>query len=165
MKIKFFCIFAVILTLSGCFKDEEYDTQLIVRPSIQYISGGDFSPYTECVAYAFVADTANWEFLSWEDARDGVMSSKTNSSDKRAPIATATSYEEEGLDEGSMLKMQVQRETALIVVANTIEETYAYKIYTVGLNLSKSYIYTLFRDWKTEDYTENYWEYFVPVTE
>ncbi len=163
MKIRFFCIFALLLTLSSCFKDEEYDTQLIVRPSIQYITGGEFSPYTGCVAYAFAADTANWEILSWEDARDGVLSRKGDSSDKRAPIATAVSYEEEGLDAGSMLKMQVNRETALIVVANTIDETYAYKIYTVGLNLSKTYVYTLFRSWKTEDYKESYWEYIVPT--
>ncbi len=161
MIIKRVYVFALLLVLSACFKDEEYDTQLILMPSIQDASGGDYLPYAGCVAYAFVADTAVWEIRSLADALAGVMTLREDSDITMQPIASAVGYEEDGLDVGTMLSMQVEAEKPIIVIANDSEGIYAWRFFSVGLNLSKTYLDVIFRSWKTADYTENSWNYFI----
>ncbi|MFI3292989.1 MAG: hypothetical protein SNI70_05675 [Rikenellaceae bacterium] len=149
----------LVVTLSSCFKDEEYSTKMVVRPYVQAVSGGDFVGYEDCVAYAFDADTAEWEVLSWIDARNGVLTSKEDPSKTLAPIAVAQSYTEEGLED-TMLSMQVNEQSVMVVVAHTTTEDYGYRLYDVGLNLSTTYVTARFRTWKEGEYTESYWIYY-----
>ncbi|MFI3282446.1 MAG: hypothetical protein SNG10_02820 [Rikenellaceae bacterium] len=149
------------LTLWSCFKDESYDTILVVRPQVQDSSSGDFVSYEDCVAYAFNADTASWEIASWADAKAGILTSKVDANTTQLPFAVGESYVEDSLED-TMLAMRIARESALIVVAHNTTENYGYRIYDVGLNLDKTYIYARFRPWKEGEYTESYWTYFAP---
>ncbi len=161
MKRLFSCII-IFTSLSGCFKEEEYNTKLVLRPAMQDVSGADFAPLSECVAYAFVADTTQWEFTSWQDAVEGVMRNKEVYNTTLSPFATAESYEEVGLDEGSMLSMRIAKETALIVVAHTTTENYAWTIYSLGMNVETTYLYVPFRFWKEGEYTQSSWQLYAP---
>ncbi len=151
----------LLSSLWSCFKDEEYNTEFVLRPMIQTVSGGDFVGYEDCVAYAFDADTAQWEILSWEDARSGVLTSREDPAVTKLPFAVAKSYVEDSLED-TMLSMRLDCESAMIVVAHNTTENYGYRLYDVGLNLSTTYAYARFRTWKEGEYTESYWIYYAP---
>ncbi len=155
----------LICALSGCFKEENYDTRLVLRPAVQLTSSDTFTPLGECVAYAFKADTAQWEIASWEDARNGVMRSRSDQNKTLEPFAVATDYQQEGLDEGTMLAMQLSHAKALIVVAHTSTENYAWTIYDVGINIPTTYIHVPFRFWKEGEFKQGKWLFFAPTIE
>ncbi len=162
---RFYIYILVVVLFCGCFADEEFGTEIVLRPTVQLESGGDFVEYADCVVYAFDADTTAWELLSWEDARDGVLSSKIDATAKLLPFAQAQSYLEEGLDD-IRLSMWVESSSVMIVTANSVSENYGYTIYSVGLNLSKTYIDApRFRTWKSGEYTEGNWLYYAPESE
>lgn len=151
----------LLASLWSCFKDEEYNTNLVLRPMIQTVSGGDFVGYEDCVAYAFDADTAQWELLSWDDARNGVLRSKEDSTLTMLPFAVAQSYTEDELED-TMLSMRLACQSAMIVVAHNTTENYGYRLYSVGLNIETTYAYVRFRTWKEGEYTESNWIYYAP---
>ncbi len=151
----------IAISLCGCFESEEYNTTLVVRPWVQTESNGDFVEYDDCVAYAFVADTAEWEVASWEDARLGVLTSKFDSSQTLAPVAEGQSFVADSL-ESTMLALNLGVESAMIVVAHNTTANYGYRLYDVGLNISTSYLYARFRTWKSGEYTESNWIYYAP---
>ncbi len=155
-KVVLYILIAV--ALCSCFKDEEYDTTMVLRPTEQVTSGDDFTDCADCVAYAFDADSTEWKVASWADACSGVLTSKSDDTVTKTAYAVAASYSEEGLGDG-MLSMRVALFQPMIVVANTLAEEYAYTQYELGLNLDKTYIYVRFRPWKSGIYTESSWVY------
>lgn len=163
MRVRILYIFALILTLSSCFKDEEYDSRLIVRPQMQDVSDGEWIAYEGCVAHVFEANSDEWEVLSWDDAVAGILSSVEDSNIKKYASSTSSGYyNEDGLDEGSMLAVKANQQYVMLVVANTTDAFYACQDYTLGMNIGKTYIYSRFRSWKTSSYEEGDWTYFVP---
>ncbi len=151
----------ITVALVGCFKDEEYSTKLVLRIMEQPISDDDFVSYDGCVAYAFDADSTEWGVASWEDAVNGVLTSKDDGVSTKSHYASAQSYTEDGLED-TMLAMNVKLETTMIVVANTTTANYGYTQYSVGLNLPTTYLYVRFRPWKEGIYTEGSWVYSAP---
>ncbi|MFI3302230.1 MAG: hypothetical protein SNH35_02365 [Rikenellaceae bacterium] len=152
------------VALVGCFKDEEYNTKLVLRPMEQVESDGDFVAYADCVAYVFDADSTEWMVASWADAVSGVLTSKEDGVSTKSAYATASGYSEEGLED-TMLSVNVALMTPMIVVANTVTENYGYTQYSVGLNLATTYLYARFRPWKECIYTEGSWVYSAPEVE
>ncbi len=57
-----------MLLLNSCFKDVEENTTYLLKPLVQYTSGGMNEPLDGVIGYAFEADTTEWTVLSYEDA-------------------------------------------------------------------------------------------------
>lgn len=72
---------AATLICPGCFKDVSDSTNYVLKPLVQNLSADPNNPLEGVRAYAFVADTALYTVASYEDALNGVVTSRTNSSD------------------------------------------------------------------------------------
>ncbi len=154
----------IVMSLCSCFDDVAYDTNFVLIPTVQYASGGEFESYADCVAYAFDADADFWEVTSWENACDGVLTSKEDPNVTMLPFEVARSYDDD-IHSEPMLSMNLDRESVMIVVAHTTSEDYSYMSYSVGVNIPTVYGYVRFRPWKEGFYSESSWIYYSPEIE
>ncbi len=161
MKVRYILCAAVMMAIVGCFKEEVYNTTLVVRPYQELTSGADETVLSGVVAYAFATDTTTHKVLSYSDAVAGVVVSK-ETGEQLLPIATATSYTSEDLE--GAIAMQIEQESVMLVVADEGCENYAYSNYDVGLNLPTTYITLTFRPYKTTSFIQGKWQYIVPET-
>ncbi len=147
-----------LVALAGCFKEESYDTTLVLRPTEQTESGGDYVSLSGVVAYAYAADTTYYCVVDYDAALAGIVTNKESGA-VLAPIATATAYTAEELEDA--IAMQTDREEIMLVAVDTKSEGYAYANYTVGINLPTTYITLAFRPWKEGKYLQGKWMYFA----
>lgn len=159
-QIRIYICVVVAAILAGCFKDEAYDTNIILRPAQQQVSGGDFIDLEGVVAYAFAVDTTYFEVKSYADALNGIVTNKT-SNEVAPPIAVATPYGDGQDSYIGAMQMRVQQEDVMLLAVDTENEDYAYTNYTVGLNLPTTYISLPFRPWKEGAYKQGTWWYVV----
>ncbi len=66
-----------LLLSTGCFKKVTHRTHYMLRPFAKQTDGDRWLPEGTLLAYAFDADTAQWEIRSYEDALEGTLSSRT----------------------------------------------------------------------------------------
>ncbi len=146
------------------FKAEEYDTTLVLISVEQLESGGDYIPLDGVVAYAFAADTTDFQVLSYEDALAGVVSSKADGS-RIEPIATATPYSGAEALECAIEMRITNYESVMLVVADAKSEGYGYANYEIGLNLENTYITLSFLAWREGWYSQSFWQFIMSETE
>lgn len=149
---------ATALVFGGCFKSVSYDTTYILRPYVQTKNQGDFTSLAGVKAYAFAADTTDWEVASYEDALAGILSSKHVLSDRLTPVATAEPYPQSTTIPSSVnwLQMQLQGSLMMIVAVDVEHKLYAYRNQEFAENLSPYIISIPFRSWRTS-YTDGGW--------
>lgn len=136
-----------VLMLTGCFKEESYDTTLVLKPTVQRNSGSSFEPYTGIKAYAFDADTTLWAVLSYEDALNTTISLKGAPATKSdTPLATAEPYVYEG--SSGWLQMSVSTPSLMLLAIDEQTKVYAYTQASLGVNLPQLYISLPFMPWK-----------------
>lgn len=160
MKIRvIISLFAAALLL-GCFKDVSYNTTLIIKPLIQKASGDPSTPLMQATAHAFIADTTLWGVASYADAVAGVLTSKSNPSEKmQTPAATASAYELEGAE--GWLQMAVSNASLMLMVIDTENEIYGYTQHELGENLPKQYVSVVFKPWKEgKAYKDGVWSFY-----
>ena len=68
----------VAIAAVGCFKKVTLDCRYNVRIYFQAESGGEVVQGENTIAYAFAADTTQWTVASYDDALNGVLTSKTS---------------------------------------------------------------------------------------
>ncbi|MFI3259811.1 MAG: hypothetical protein R3Y16_06930 [Rikenellaceae bacterium] len=183
--------YILALTIAtSCFKDKSYETTLVVVTAQQSESGGDFTSLDNSVVYAFAADTTDYMILDYYDALGGVLTNKLTG-EKLSPLAvgeaTQITYEytfeadedeeedeaeDEEFQDGDLIvttfdayTMSVEQESVMLVAVDPTSENYAYTNYTVGLNLSTTYITVSFRPWKSDSFSQGTWWFVVPETE
>ena len=125
----------------------------MLKPLLQSASGSDVEALEGTLAYAFAADTSEWEVTSYEDALAGIITSRHEPSLKdNAPLATAEPYEAEGTR--GWLTMRIRRSSALVVAVNPELRLYGYRQQGFGENMPRLYSTVVFRPWK-QSYDES----------
>lgn len=158
MKTKPIHILALAaLLLAGCFEKVAHDTIYMLTPKTQAASGDTERVVEGARTYAFAADTASWFVASYDDALNGVITSRTDPSAKRSdPIATGQPVTTEGF-EGS-LEMRLTRPSQLVVAADPEDRLYAYTQQKVAENLPRTYVTLTFKPYREgRTYKEGNW--------
>lgn len=153
LKRTIFALVAVALVsvLGGCFKKVVLDCRYNLRPYIQMESGGIATFAEGVVAYAFMADTAQWTVASYEDALNGVLTSKTTG-EKRTDAA------ERAEQQDSTVILQLKATPATIVVVDPVHKLYGWRMTEVAENLPDLYVSITFRPWSVKkQYIEGPW--------
>lgn len=135
------------LLLTGCFKKVSDQTNYVLQPLQQELSADPTTPLEGVRAYAYVADTSLYGVASYEDALNGIVTSRTNPSERLDPVAVSEAYEREGAVgwigmplSGSSNKM--------IVAVDPTHRLYAYTQYEMSDNLPNLYVTLTFKLWK-----------------
>ncbi len=153
---KIIIILTAIVTLSSCFKDEEYTTTLNIKSTEQLESGGYSQPLNNVVAYLFEANSG-LTIESYADAEAGLAT--TSGGTKVSAFSSAYSVE-------NMTTLQVDNmEEVMVLVVDTQNKIYTSTTLEIGLNLSNTYLTLEFRVWQTKDYTQGSWVFVIPVAD
>ncbi|MFI3248644.1 MAG: lipoprotein [Rikenellaceae bacterium] len=151
-----------LLTLTGCFKDVSYNTTIVLRPTQQIASGGDAIELPGVVAYAFVADTTYFTVTSYEMAMQGVMVEKETGEEISAFASSAPYDDSDNFYENSIALQVDQNEGTIAIVAiDTLNGDYGYTTYSVGVNLSTTYLAVNFAPWKEGKFEYGKWCFVV----
>lgn len=145
----------------GCFKEEVYDSQIVISSYEQIYDGADLTELTGVVGYAFAADTADISILSYDDALIGRVVSRETGEDV-PQVAVSEVYSGDGVDGDCSIAMQIREEYVTLLLVDTLNEDYAYTYYEVGLNLPQTFIYVSFRPWYEGIISYGKWIYVVP---
>lgn len=151
------------LCFTGCFRSVSYDTQYVLKPWAQRFNQGAIASQPGVLAYAFTADTADWAPASYEDAAAGILTSRSDPSQRLTePYATAVPFGEVDTvpDAVNWLKMRLKVASATILAVDTEHKLYAYTRQQLYENLSPLYISVTFQPWRPfERYTNGGWTY------
>lgn len=159
---------AAAVLLAGCFEKVSYETNYILKPLSQELSGNPTEPVTGVKAYAFNVDTSLYTVASYEDALNGVVSLRSNPSEKiSTPAATGEPYEQEGTE--GWVRMTLSQPTQMVVAVDPTHRLYAYTQQSLSQSLPNLYISLVFKPWKEGTfYTEGNWrfynEFYAPST-
>lgn len=142
---------AVAVVVTGCFKKVTMDCRYHVRPYYQAESGGVAVQGEGIIAYAFAADTTQWTVASYEDALNGVLTSKT-SGEKRSDAMERVEQSD------STVVLQLTVTPVTIVVVDPINKLFAWRMTEVVENLPDLYVSVTFRPWSAKKrYVEGPW--------
>ncbi len=142
---------AFVAMLGGCFKKVVLDCRYNIRPYIQMESGGVATLTEGVVAYAFMADTTQWTVASYEDALNGVLTSKTTG-EKRSDAT------ERAVQQNDTVALQLKATPATIIVVDPINKLYGWRMTEVAENLPNLYVSITFRPWSVKKvYVEGPW--------
>lgn len=153
------CLCAAVL-LAGCFKKVSYETACILKPLSQRSSGDVIEPILGAQAFAYNVDTTLWTVASYDDALNGIITSKENPSERMtAPAAVSAPYESDGAS--GWLQLRLSRETQMVVVADPASRVYAYTQLKSAQNLPHLYVSVVFRTWKEgNSYKDGNWSFY-----
>lgn len=148
------------MLLAGCFKKVSYRTTYVLKPLVEQVSGDIKQPFEGAVAYAYDVDTTVWTVASYDDALNGVLTSKENSAEKRSdPVATATPFELEGTV--GWVQMLLTRPSQMVLAVDTGNRLYAYTQQQLPQNLPQLTVSLLFQPWKAGNrYKNGDWTFF-----
>lgn len=127
-------------TITGCFKQVGFDTFLLVKAWVKDGSAAAVPLRNGVLAYAFAADTANWEVLTYEDAVRGVVTSRTDSRTQQ-PVAQGGSYVFNG---DNMVAMQLTGPSYLLLVVDLENRLYGFTDQAIGENLPQTFVNVTF---------------------
>lgn len=154
MLSKILTIFATALLCVGCFIDEAYDTQLQLKSLRQEYSGEDGVAMDGVVVYGFKGDLENWGAESYEGALAGVV----YDFDSGLQLTPFVVSEPDPSQVGVVL-MQLEGEVVMLLAVDTVNQIFAVRNYSLGLNLATTYISIQWRPWKSDSYTEGGWSF------
>ncbi len=141
----------VAIATTGCFKKVTMDCQYHVRPYYQAESGGVAVQGEGMIAYAFAADTTQWTVASFEDALNGVLTSKTSGEKRSDAMARAEQTDLE-------VVLQLTATPATIVVVDPENRLFGWRMTEVAENLPDLYVSITFRPWSVQKrYIEGAW--------
>lgn len=159
-SIKITLLLAITALLTGCFKDVSYKTTYVLKPLQQATSGDMLQITPDAKLYAFAADTAQWSVASYQDALDGVITSRTNPSKKISEtVAVGEPYQREETE--GWLQMPLELRTQLILAVDTQNQLYAITQFETTENLPFTYVTLIFKPYKEGfTYKEGNWIFF-----
>ena len=159
MTDRILCSLAALLLFAGCFKSTSYDTEYVLRPYVQTENQGPFTSLGGVRAYAFAADTSGWTVASYDDALEGVLTSRRAAGERMDdPVAVSAPCPPSADFPNSMdwIAMHTDRSSLLVVAVDPRYRLYAYRQQSFAENLSPYYVSINFRPWR-ESYAENGW--------
>ena len=125
----------VLLTLTGCFKEEKQGTHLRIALYSQNVSTDTVQKCTsEIEGYAFcVPKGTKWEVTTWEDALNRVITNKDKPNEQMSEPAIVASYDPEAEYQVSYALWDM-RYTVLVIVDKT-NRIYATRVYETPMNI------------------------------
>lgn len=143
---------AALWTFIGCYETVRVETMYTVRPYIQATStdGLDVMDYN-AYGWGFYADTAVYAVASYDDALEGIITSKVDGSKK--------SYDLIGdkVDQGQ-LEFLLTSMPVMLVVVDPVEKLYAWRHAQIAANLPIMNVPVFFRPWKESSlYIDTRW--------
>lgn len=160
--LRIIALAAIAVATTGCFKKVTMDCRYHVRPYYQSESGGVAVQGEGTIAYAFAADTTQWTVASYDDALNGVLTSKTSGEKRTDAMSRAEQAD-------STVVLQLTATPATIVVVDTVNKLFGWRMTEVVENLPDLYVSITFRPWSAQKrYTEGAWRmnneaYVAPV--
>lgn len=155
---------AAALLSTGCFEKVNDRTEYLLKPLVQYTSGGPAEPLGEVVAYAFAADTAAWGVASYEDALAGILTAKENPAERiETPLATAAPCETEGMTD--RIRMSLPAGSRMLLAVDTQHRLYAYTQQELVENLGTLYVSLVFKPWREGTAYQEKWSFYNPFYE
>lgn len=149
--LKIIVLAAVAVATTSCFKKVTMDCRYHVRPYYQAESGGVAVQGEGTIAYAFAADTSQWTIATYDDALNGVLTSKT-SGEKRTDVMDRAEQSD------STVVLQLTATPATIVVVDTVNKLFGWRMTDVVENLPDLYVSVTFRPWSVKKrYAEGAW--------
>ena len=149
--LKIIVLVAVAVATTSCFKKVTMDCRYHVRPYYQAESGGVAVQGEGTIAYAFAADTSQWTIATYDDALNGVLTSKT-SGEKRTDAMDRAEQSD------STVVLQLTATPATIVVVDTVNKLFGWRMTDVVENLPDLYVSVTFRPWSVKKrYVEGAW--------
>lgn len=149
--LKIIVLAAVAVATTSCFKKVTMDCRYHVRPYYQAESGGVAVQGEGTIAYAFAADTSQWTIATYDDALNGVLTSKT-SGEKRTDAMDRAEQSD------STVVLQLTATPATIVVVDTVNKLFGWRMTDVVENLPDLYVSVTFRPWSVKKrYAEGAW--------
>lgn len=147
--------------LTGCFKDNSYETTYVLKPLVQPASVDPTQPLEGVQAYTYAVDTLLWGIESYEDALEGIITLKGDPSQRMtAPAAVATPYTEVE-DAVGWLQMPIGEPFQMIVAVDPASRLYAYTTQPQILNLPTLYVSLVFKPWKEGfSYKDGNWSFY-----
>lgn len=141
-----------LLSAAGCAKQSvSYDTQFVLKPWLQQYNQGEIASLPEVRLYAFAADTAAWYVASYDDAAAGILTSRTDASQRLAdPYAEGEPFGEVDTIPAAVdwRKMRLRLASAAVVAVDTRNRLYAYTQQRLYENLSPLYVSVTFQPWR-----------------
>ena len=163
LKTLFVALAAALLS-TGCFEKVSDRTEYLLKPLVQYTSGGLAEPLGEVVAYAFAADTAEWGVASYEDALAGIVTAKENPAERiETPLATAAPCETEGMTD--RIRMSLPAGSLMLLAVDTQHRLYAYTQQELVENLGTLYVSLVFKPWREGTAYQEKWSFYNPFYE
>ncbi len=155
------------LLLTGCFKKVTRETDYVLKPLSQTLSGATVEPLEGTLAYAFDVDTAEYTVLSYDDAKAGVVARKSAPTEKiSTPSATAEPYATE--QASGWIHMTLRKTSQMVVAVDTKNRLYGYTQQKTDVNLPNLFVSMVFKPWKEGfSYKDGEWSiynaYYVPA--
>lgn len=152
---------AVASLLTGCFEKVTYSTTYVLKPLVQTISGETAVPLAEAQAFVYGVDTTLWTVASYEDALNGIITSKEDPGERlAAPLSVSEPYSGEG-GASHWLQMPIYDASQMVVVVDTADRIYAYTQQASGENLPALYVSVVFKAWKEgNSYKDGQWSFY-----
>lgn len=154
-KILTFVAVAAALAGTGCFKTIGYETFYVLRPWMQEGTAKTPIPREKMLTYAFDADTALWNVLSYEDAVAGIITSR-ETGEKLQSVAHGEPYAIDGNE--NWLAMQLDGPRFFILAVDQSNMLYGFTEQPIGENLPQMYVsVTFFPKEKGKRYQKGKW--------
>lgn len=158
------CTLAITPLLQGCFKDVVNYTQYRAAVYEQTASDGEFTPATTIESYAFYVDTTEWRVASYEDAVARRLTNKITGQSRTEPDAVG----EFNAAEEYQVSIKLEAETSMIVFVNPALKLYAYRKYTLPVNLPSVLTKLYMASWRDSHSTSGWRivnEFYAPPVE
>lgn len=144
------------MTIVGCKKDVSYDTLYILKSWNQATSGGELSPLKDVLLFGYSADTTEWYINSYDDALNGIFTSKVNPDEKLQPKIVGEPMELEGF--GIAQSMRSKMNNMMVLAVDTENRLYGYTQHEMAENMPQMYVSIVFHPWKQmSEYKNGTW--------
>lgn len=164
MKTRLLTCLAAAILCAGCFEKVAESTAYVLKPLVQYTSGGLTEPLDGVIAYAFDADTTDWGVASYDDALAGILTAKSDPAQRiETPLAEAAPCETEGMTE--RLSMSLPAGSLMLLAVDTEHRLYAYTQQSFVENLGSLYVSLIFRPWREALSYQEKWSFYNPFYE
>lgn len=150
------------LSLTGCLKSEEKANYYHFKPLAQYTSGDLGVALDDFKAYAFEVDTTLWGVASFDDALQGILTSKENPSEQYADYySTSEPTTLEGLTDRYALRLP--ESDVMVLAVDPVNRLYGYTQVAMKPAVGNLYVTLIFKPWKeTTAYKEGTWSFYNP---
>lgn len=135
---------AAAMMLWGCFKEVVGYTYYNIAVYEQTEQNGKTPRVEEVFSYAYYVDTTQWRIASWEDAEAGRITNKETGEVRDMPDEIGEFMPGEDFP----VSIFINKEISMLVVVNPAQKMYAYRKYTLPINLSKVDTKLYFSVWK-----------------